>query len=737
MVDIAIKDNLKKYFNWILAWTPNAVYDEIVNWEVVRNTYDRRKSSGSFMLKKRRWFKQATWVVSWTITDIAELTDRWVTWIYVYSVTSTNFYVYKKIKWSCDALTQVDTWTRCTDMFAGFVKTSFVKWPKREIFTTGSSFDSTWDYIVTTPTYPQAFGNVAWVTYDWWATNWPTQWDYIWAYDANNTTTIPSQVRQIINRVASWYNSRDTLIVSSPREMSSSAATNTWAYYAIFPDWWDVLLYAWQDTWYMWATSLNCVKIIHSPYTIDAAWALNTTDTRTTIRNTIDKYWTTNRCVVSMVEHNDSVIIHFDNWHSIYGAKPSWVVSWYYKFYHTVEEQFYFGKDITDLASFRSFAIWFWPDKISVSTLRDVWWDTNLYAQSYNLRDNLWIRNNWARAQYDNSMYFLASDKRLYSITIKSDEDGYILDLQDQSAPFLWHLENIKEWDEIYMDITKNEIRIYHIVAWNDLDDLFVTKVIIFDKDYNFVHWWEINWRITWSLNDYYMWWWALYFLCWNTDYAAEFYDSRISAFIWDNEENWTETNLFEKKSINRGKIILWNWIYNNWYTYVNCYSRSDWRKTIQRVNGIENITWLNLYETRATTGTFNTANCINLSCCTTSLENEEKIYTWVDWWRDWDRAVADWRCWPSSFDCPTYIENVAEWIAIESPIDQISEFRTIVVPLKTQPADLIKIELVCKAWDSATFGWMFWEIQKYAFDDVRTYWDAIRQDTNCSLSFF
>ena len=727
MVDTSLKDWLKTYFNWTLAGTPNSVYDEIVNREVVRNTYSRRKSSWSFMLKKRRWFKQATWTVTWTITDIAELTDMWVTWIYVYSVTDTNFYVYKKIKDSCDALTQVDTWTRCENMFTGFAKTTFVKWPKREIYTARSVFDAIAEMIFTTPTYPQAFGNVAGVTYDWWATNWPTQWDYIWVYKSISNA-IPSQVRKITNRVASWYNSRDTLIVSSPREMPSASATASGAQYAIFPDWWDVLLYAWQDTGYMWASDLNCVKIIHSPYSINASWTQTTTDTRTTIWNTVNEYWTTNRCVTSMTYHNWTFIIHYDNWYSVYGTNPSSTTSWYYKFYHTVEEQIDFGKDITDITSFRNFAIWFWESKIAISVLSYLTWVINLQAQSYVLRDDLWIRNNWAWCIYDNSMYFIASDKRLYSISIKSDWDWYVLDLADQSAPFIWHLENLKEWDEVYMEVSNNDIRIYIAYEWNDINDLYRTKILIYDKDYWFMHRWETKQRIIWSLWTYFMWSDALFFNCSNAD-AWEFFESRVSAYIWNNEW-WTETNLFEKKSINRGKIILWSWIYNNWYTYINAYSWRDWWKSIQRVNWIENVTWIAKYEAWATTWEADYDGCIWSFW-------EENLYTGVSGWRDWDRAVVDDRCWPSSFDCPTYIEDVAEWIAITSPLDSISEIRTVVVPLKILPSDLIKIELVSKGWDIATFWWMLREIQKHPFDDISTYWDAIWEDPECSLSYY
>ena len=729
MVDVAIKDQLKTYWNWALAWTPNAIYDEIVNFDVVKNPYKIRKDQNSFFLRKRKWFKQSFAWISWTCVDIQDLYDmdcNWWEWRrYYYYVNWTTHTIYKRQIWTCDAPTSVDSWTACDCQFQWFIKTDFVKWPKRKIFTTGTptTDTTTWIIVNTDATWNYLNWGIydTWDTWNYeWATSWIQMGDFVWFYhNWGSSNSIPWQVKRITWYDASWYWWASTLRMSSPWSMVWTTFPNTdsdvWA--AIFPERWDVLLYVGKDTWYMWASNAPAVKIIHSPHSIDpSTWVQNDTDTITIIWPTIGEW---GRCVASMTEHWDDVLIHYSNWYTAFG----W--GWYSKFYHSLESQFFFGKEIKSITSYRNFVLWFW-DKRIVSAVKE-WED---YTRDI-LRDNLWIISPKAYWLFDNSFYFVASDKRLYAIDIKRDWSNYILELSDQSWPMLGHLNNIKTWDVINIYLDREELKIFHIISWNTYPEI-KTKILTFNKDYSLFHWWETWFSIYW-INDTEYFWSAVWFNCWDQDWS-DYFEAKINAYIWDNTQNSTEASVFQKVWVERGKILLWNWIYNNWFTYVNVYSWREGWKTIQKLWKIEDIAWTQRYWEYVVdwTVTFDTwAECISWL-----WSWEEVLYSWPAWGSEYE-TIDDSRCWPSAwYSCPDYIEENVEWIKILSELDKLSEIWIIHVPIKTYPSDLIKVEIVSKWLDILNFWWMLWEVQKYPFEDKNTIWDFVLADNACNLSY-
>lgn len=719
MVDIAIKDQLKTYWNWALAWTPNAIYDEIVNFDVVKNPYKIRKDQSSFFLRKRKWFKQAFAWISWTCVDIQDLWDAnctgWEWRRYYYFVDWTTHRIYKREIWSCDAPTEVDSWTACDCQFEWFLKTEFVKWPKRRLFSGTASVDTTWGVVLNdTWTYINWWVYVSWSTWNYqWATSWIQQWDFVWFWDNGwSSGSIPWQVKRIVWYEATWYSWNSTLKTSSPWNLVSTP-TDSWAYISVFPEWWYVLLYAWKDEGYMWATDLPVVKIIHSPHSIDpSTWTQNDTDTITYIWPTLSE-----RCVAWMTENAWRVLIHYSNWYTVF-----W--NWdYWKFYHSLESQFFFWKELTSITSYRNFVLWFSKSRISVATFD--WTD----YQRYYLRDNLWIVSKKAYSAFDNSFYFVGSDKRLYAIDIKSDWWNYILDLSDQSWPMLWHLNNIRDWDEVNIQLDREELKIFHVIDSNTYPEI-KTKILTYNKDYAFFHRWETWFKVLWINEEEYFWS-AVWFNCWDQDWS-DYFTARANAYIWDNTQNWTEISVFQKSSLVYGKLLLWSWIYNNWYTYVNIYSRREWRRTIKRLGKIEDVERTQKYWEYIVNWTVVDDNCLSwLSSWW------EQLFDWVEWWDEY-AEIDDTRCWPSApYSCPDYIEENIEWKSIQSELDKVSEVWVLHIPLQTEPSDLIKIEIVSKWLDILNFGWMIREVQKYPIDDKSSIWDFVLKDDNCNLAYY
>ncbi len=719
MVDIAIKDQLKTYWNWALAWTPNALYDEIVNFDVVKNPYKIRKDKGSFFLRKRKWFKQSFAWISWTCVDIQDLYDMdcngWEWRRYYYYVNWTTHTIYKREIWSCSAPTSVDSWTACDCQFQGFIKTDFVKWPKRRLFDATATTDTTtWTIVNDSSTY------INWGIYntweDWnyeWATNWIEKWDFIWFYHNWLTdTSIPWQVKRVTWHNLVWHSGYSTLTTSSPWSMvwTSLPNTDTDVRAAIFPSWWDVLLYVWKDEWYMWASNSPAVKIIHSPHSIDpTTWVQNDTDTITIIWPTI---WESGRCPSSIIEHQSTILIHHSNWYTLFGWND------FNKFYYSLESQFKFWKEITRIASYRNFVLWFWQDRVYSATYNWTDYDRDI------LDNSLWIRSSEAFALFDNSFYFLGSDKRLYAVDIKRDWNQYILDLSDQSWPMLGHLENIKTWDSVYMLVDRDELKVFHTISWNTYPEI-KTKILTYNKDYALFHWWETWFTVRWVNKDEYYWS-AVWFNCWDQDWS-DYFTAKVNAYIWDNTQNWTDISIFQKSSLTWWKLLLWNWIYNNWYTYVNVYSWRNWWRTVARLWKIEDIEWTQKYWEYVVDWTVTDTSC---------LSADETLYAWPTDWVEYS-TLDDERCWPSwTYSCPDYIEENVEWIKIKSELDKLSEIWILHIPLSTYPSDLIKVEVVSKWLDILNFWWMLREVQKYPLEDRNTIWDFVLKDDNCNLSY-
>jgi len=291
--------------------------------------------------------------------------------------------------------------------------------------------------------------------------------------------------------------------------------------------------------------------------------------------------------------------------------------------------------------------------------------------------------------------------------------------------------------DSVYLQVDKTEIKIFHVIdhtweAWEDIK--YNTKIIIFNKDYNFIHHWETLITLIWVHWDEFYWN-AVYHLCWKEDGGSWYLRAYINCWIWDNEPTWIETQMFEKKAINFGKIILWNWIYNNAYTYLRVWTRENWHRVVKEIQPFW-VFSLSQYYNWTLAWDWNISwleGCL-------SLEREERLFDWKDYpaqaWRDWDKTVDDTRCWPSAlYSCPTYVEDIAEWVNIHSDLYKLWWTNVIYIPVNTRPSDIIKIEFVCSWWDVAEFWWMLFEIQRNPISEIWSYGSNVVTDTSCNIS--
>ena len=211
------------------------------------------------------------------------------------------------------------------------------------------------------------------------------------------------------------------------------------------------------------------------------------------------------------------------------------------------------------MISFRNFLVFFGKKEISTAVFNESG-DTSFL---YNLTNDIGIYNKWAASVFDNWLFFVWSDKRVYWASINSAGNGiFDLQLEDITLNVMWHMDRLQEWDEVYMDSYSD--RLYIFINWRHTTDSFYTgktKILIYDKTYKqrLVHtlcWDVINWircgKFIWD--DVYQYCWR----DWDWDpWFGTWYDAVATAVLYRNNQNsWQDSSWITLDMFRRHKIL-------------------------------------------------------------------------------------------------------------------------------------------------------------------------------------
>lgn len=685
------------YYDWRLNKDSNLLYNRFVNFDVIWPSYSEswwRKRPTSFFLKKRKWYtKSDNWIfIGWYVTDIVEMpaSSCWWSddsWTYYHLVSKDKSMVRILFSKQCEVYDIVYEWSRCECSTDKFIVTDFVKWSPKYISTVWNiNWSSYWVQInKTVETLSEWRLQDSYDDLNIWS--WKTKisiWDYVYVFWSTYWTDEAAcwQVRQIL-----WYerknkneDGKDTLLLSSPRLWINEKWKN--ATYMIFPEWWKIV----------WWTTTDWLMLLHSPYELLSTWVKDYTKPviTQTCQLAVDvSGW--QKCMKSIVENNWFIHILYDNWYNMYWQQ------WYNKFYFSLWQQNLLWPDTITTATFRSFLIWFWDRTINVSVPLSTW----LY-QSYPILDNVWIYWPSTFCYFQDSMYFLANDRRLYAISISAWSSWWTptLKLEDMSWLIKWDLDLIKEWDDVYLDADSRQLRIY--INWksdrsNKYNDK--TKILIYEKDHWVRHehhlWWIIiRWKKLW----YVLWDW-LYRYCWRTDWE-QYINSYVDTFIWEHESSsWF--NMFQKKKLKWAKLLLWRWIYTS-STVLSVDCKSWWYTSQYNVSTFEDIEWVKQWNDVARWNEPTVKQCsIDAMSDHTYAKRECK----------WSRAKL-WAVETTCWWCTDDIVHDDYQVCIDDVWYALSEIRSVYVPLEDLvESDLIRIRLISWEWDILVFWWMLVEI--------------------------
>ncbi len=592
-------------------------------------------------------------------TDVTTLTETidWEQRIFEYwmwiSQDKLTLRIFKSEDWC--TLNEIIKDCFCACWAEYFIPINFLKWKPRNLYANQDwitlSIDWTkydWRcWVQKNYTYYQKRNSLAdlwdsdvdWINTKWnylWGDESINPWDYVYTYSVNwscssnrswicwqiNTVTGVSQdnpSRLMVSNYWNWF---------EPWQIDPVKRAEVNQYYSLYwsIDWLATSYYvAWREPqieWYnmnymifpeYWETFAyqNCTWIVAYHYHHYNDYC-NTAVT-TPFCNFEWCFWDwimyTGRNWVShavYLNNTNSVILYSD-----------WGNLWYLWAWNTV----WVRKNTLWMTSFQNYIVYFgkqhiWAFYIDSEADKLTW--TNRYVAKWNIiRNNLWfwVNPNWrvdAYDEYDNSFYFLWSNKRIYALSIVPSNEWVLVSKLDDMTDderckrIIWDLENIDNSDYVYIQADDDRFRVFINSSSTNNWVADKTKLLTYWKRYKF---WttDISCSVVvskekeWICWKYFIWD-NLYDECWNFDYKSSPVEYMVEAYIWEDEikKDWWDHSFnlkyldYIKTQIGKpSKKLLWDsrleitW-YKNWIQFkkiINWLFDNEYLKVIDDIN--------------------------------------------------------------------------------------------------------------------------------------------------------
>ncbi len=596
------KDKLK-YYDARLAGNPNKYYHEIVNCEVVKPPHSRRLWHTDFFVNKRKWFVP---LITWSIKAIQK-------WGFVSDMISiyANYddeYKTTYAMWVNNAQTEIVIlrlprkwmWEDCDDFwfvwslwvakypttpnwYHKFIRTEFVKWVPRQLFRdwisslASEQISDTWVYInkdfswlVDGQFRDESLSDTK--QFSIWAavTSWlPVKvWQYLFTYDNTNSfvqweSGVPSQVWVVTWLTDEWYiNVRSAWSGMFPEQTEWNNLR-----YKIFPHRWEVFLVDTSD----WLHSF-----VHNNEDLQPLW-----------------YSTSSSYFVS--QNNSTITSVNQDWFLVYW----W--TWTKQFYRGVENSVFVWPDTVASPTFQQYTLVFKSDWLKV--VEFAYDDSGDLQYKLNNTDlNIWLFSKHSYDNYRSDFYFLWSNKRLYALSISPTTYWtYATQLKDMSEFIKWDLENIWDNDIVYLQATEQNLKIF--IVWDTRDNWLYTKtkILLFNKDYQFRHKWETCSHVIIQKHQGQYYGDNIYNYCWYVDKQVNYettYTQRIKLFFWENNTIIPDVNLRQQKLITEFMILVGkNSVVNEWSTHIDVDMHTNLAKPKFRISNLNDSCYFKLID--------------------------------------------------------------------------------------------------------------------------------------------
>lgn len=767
----------KKYWNGILSTWVNNGYSSIVNFDIEAPTYSHYGSKlreTSYYYKKRPWYNdilpESLRSRSWEVTDMIEIPE----WACDDTYWTRYLMIVNRSAWYMQVLAQPmnddcdiwydKNWRNVTDewldpesnecfcwcQYDRFIVIDYVKWTPRLLSnwkqssvywnqaniangTVGSFWSNDWwlsdwnigDWIYVYWTAWGDYDAICWmsrqivtrsqanehkISEPHYLLNAP--WSYIWTIPLDQRIDLNTQLEQAEEQLSSAIASNNQAWITAAKNKISwlndllggwlgKVIAKEW-HYSIYPDWWEVPMYQTCD-W---------LKTIHTIYWKRTASGSISQDVSFNITTSCGSFndWV---CTYSVNIFNNRINLLGSKWYNIYGGLGM------DKMTFSVDNQNYVWADKQSQAVFRNFLVQFGRENMSV-----IVYNENGQSFNYKLDSSvgIWTPTSWIT--YQNSLYIIASDKRLYSCDIQSNGSGwYQLMLTDQSQAILWELELLSKWDDVNMSADGTHIYIFINNKWHRLNtNNTKTRILKFYKDYSKWVTHDIcanvinrHWKWYYFGDWLYRLWWTLQWdMRYKKDWDGWFVNAHIEFFVWENEESQTSFTTLWRKQLEFIKILLGKGIYTNWNTKIVIDSYRNGFKQQYMVDKFEHITWIDLNNKLR-----QWENPEMPECILDSLAECSNVVRECNWWQRPDEVVDRW-CY---YEPVAYLDNC---ICLDDETYELSDIYNVWLDTKhLKKSDLYRVRIISSWGDEMYFGGLIaWtEVFPYEDKDIDNEW--------------
>lgn len=694
----------KSYWNWEIVGSVNSIYRDLINIDPEAVPYLNKLSLTSFFLKSRKWYVgninpfvvfSEAWLMN-KVSDIVNIDNSWC-WngncYYMYYQMTDDKSRYRVIRKDCEwcnSMTIVQEWYRCPCDTEKMFTLDFPIWNIIQEWIWTQSVMEDWlthifsdDNIVT--------------TVDWWNIH---AWDYVLFYSTSNSIN-PWQcgIYRQITTVNKWYVVLDTWY---DWITADNASSRKWEdiKYKVFRNVGKTVGWVWN----------NWLNIYH--------WSDDVTEI----------CWSRWGCLLSVINHNWIINVLTDKWYNSF-----WWIGENIMYFVWTDTKFVWTDKISSI-SFGDFLVIAWKHNIVATVFSDKWEYSYTYDITSASFENLWIYSKYSMATFQNWLYIMCSDKRLYAAEIAGSNSKYYLKLTSQSETIFNELDLLQEWDDVSLSSYQNKLYVF-INGRCDTEDSYTnkTKIKIYNSDYklwytHIIPRWVINcckyWIFLWNWLFQYVWDRDIYTLWTNQEEFIHKSPIRTEIIfdIVNSENHWitnslgNRVSLMSYKKLNWMKTLLWPWKYTD-ETYINIDSYVGWYKFTKKIewfdsNWIDNINkyyeWD--YENIEVSECFSEmlSKCDNMShTCDGSKANtdvRESLRSPICH-RDWYEQDINYE--PHRFDDYAICYD-EKWYML-SPINHIY-----INPQMKYPAILNTIHIVSDNYDRINFGWAIVEYEAY-----------------------
>ena len=706
---------------WTLAGQVNNFYSKIINWETDKPWYATRSRGKHFFLKKRKWYKKVKFFQDgdlyakyndWNVTDIQEVndstckTENCKRYFMLENQSKTRFVIVAErcsCTWASDFCLLVPQgrereFCKCECWHNKFTRTDFARWTVRYINTqlqeTGIQAN---EYIETLATTGKIILNTKLTNF--WTTAWINVWDYLFVNYSSNSSNSGYcwQTRRVIDYKQNTDTGKYEIILDAPWLWLSATQPEWEVWFRVFSDWGETLVFSACDGLYVLNTKT------------DTFWWWICDDDITKICDIwLPASWI-NNCILSVADVSGKIHVLNSTGYNSYGR------NWLDKFYFSTDQQNYVGKDKFLTVSYRNHLLSFGKNSIYTTVATS---DTDNFTYELSENIGIWSRN--ARGEFDNTFMFLWTNKRLYTLSVEKDWNGYSLNLQDISEPIRGMLKQIKDNDEVSIYSDSNELKVFIASRKSEWElNPTKTRIIIYDKQYKFWHEHHIcQYGIQGqNKNTYFGDWYYLY--CWFKDWewwlgadGTINIKSELTAYIGEHESlDVLPFKLYTRKRLDTLKIILGKGTYTD-NTYLTVkedrngfrYSRTyKWLQNIERVKNMNSF-----FEN----GSLCDQDILMPDCYTQdeceNLNDKNKDYT--NCRRQTKRQTC--HCIDEFYEQEDFCNT------LKDPTAHIAEVYPVKYKIDGWPSDVIEVTFTSDWFDRPSIGWIIGIVKLSELED-------------------